>query len=273
MLAAGAISCSGDVTVQSSGSVPQPGSWDLTSNLPSGSWTQATDNPWSTLNAQGWGVATNRSGPAPSIVQDATAPDGDPNVLRQPYGGTRDGEEPQFPYFYWDASDEVFLATIVKFAPTWQQPSNSGVKWLLFEGQSGAGLVGWSGLGAGSAPQGSGRPGDILSGVPYFDWVFDASANAPYAGVAPSPRLRNEPLRQGQWHKLQVWLRRSPARVVMWVNDVKVTDTAELGQFTWTSASQRFSGIQFGATWGGGIGYPAPSGNVLFHARTAIYRR
>jgi hypothetical protein len=273
---AGGFTCSASVVIESTTTVPPPpsaGNWDLTTNRPSGTWTTVTDNPWSSLNAQGWGIATNRPGPAPSIVQDATAPDGDAFVLQQPYAGTTDGNEPKFPYLAWNASDEVFLSTIVKFAPTWVQPPRSGVKWLLFEGEGGAGLVGWAGLGAGNAPQGSGRAGEVLNGVPYWDWVFDASANAPFSGVAPSPRLRNEPLRQGQWHKLQVWIRRSPARVVMWVNDVKVTDTDELGQFTWSSASQRFSGIQFGATWGGGIGYSAPAGNILYHARTAIYRR
>jgi hypothetical protein len=264
---------------------PPSNNWDLGSNLPTGGgWTLRTDNQWTTQWGSGWDIATNRApNPAPEIITDPTGTQPATTVngvtksssliLNQIYTGTPDGYEPQFPFFYWPTTQELFFSTVCYIPATWQQPTTSGVKWLLVEGSSGAGLVGWAGLGGSTNPARVGLPGSLVAGEPYWDWVFDASANSPYTGVANLPPIRNEPLTRGQWHKLQCYIRSGdPDVVYQWVDDVLVTDSTQT-PFTFTSSTQRFDGIQFGATWGGGIGYPAPEGNVIYHARTAIWTR
>jgi hypothetical protein len=252
---------------------PLSGDWDLTSQLPSG-MTLVDDNQWTAQWGSGWDIATNRSGPAPSIGTDSSQPETSIGgssvktgsaVLVQPYGGTADGEEPQFPFRTWSASREVFASAIVKFADTWVQPTSSGIKWHLFDGTQFL----WFGLGNSST----------TSGWPRIAVTTDTGTSSPtssrYDWPVNSGQTAAATMEPGQWYKLSYLMRRgSPGdNLTIWVNDVKVLDTDDQGGVAWSSGTHTWNGVQLGATWGGGIGFTAPSGNTIYYARTAFWRR
>jgi hypothetical protein len=259
---------------------------ELASNRPGMGWTLVTDNRWTAAWGEGWGIADNRApGPAPRIEDDAVSAgrvavvpvttvdgasdEGERAILVQRYGGTEDGFEPQFPFTGWESSREVFLASVVYFPPTWVQPEVSGIKWWIpetpFDG------LGWAGLGN----DGSGEP----------RWAFSLEggrARPPWDGRVTFDRtsehgfdLDAATLTRGRWHKLQLYLASGDRdRIAMWVDDRLVWDSDRMAApLTWVEDTLTFNAIQLGATWGGGIGFPAPESNDIDYARTAIWRR
>ena len=85
----------------------------------------------------------------------------------------------------------------------------------------------------------------------------------------PSP-LSNGYMARVVWHKLQYYLNKDPGTVRMWLNDSLIVDESS---FTWAAPAGAWQSIQLGATWGGGIGYPGPAGNLIYYDRCAIWSR
>lgn len=256
---------------------PPPSSGALFENLPAG-MTLVTDNPWTgpllpappgdweTLWVDPVTGASWELGPAnvsaPVVIVDASAPEGVGTALALDYAGTADGFDPRGPFVSWAPSNEFALGMYVRFAPTWVQPTFSGIKWNLI--RDSGGIFGWFGLGP-----------EVLdvAGPPNlkFDFQFGACAS----GACPSDRrVSSTPanagsMPTGQWHKVQYYVRKDPALLRAWVNDVLVIDKSD---FSWASVSGMWR-AELGGTWGGGIGYSAPEGNVVYYGRTVVLRR
>jgi hypothetical protein len=170
-----------------------------------------------------------------------------------------DGNEPSFPYLQHTSGTEWFMSMIVFFPNSWEQPATSGIKWVL--PRDSGGFLGWFGLGNGG------------SGVPRISWTFQGGrCTAGACGVdntilCDPPSLGN--MARGQWHKLQVYARKSPERIAIWLNDVNILDHSG---FTF-SAGGGVNEVEICSTWGGGIGYTGPAGNDILFDRIAVWRR
>ena len=240
---------------------------NLQSQEPPG-FTLIHDVNWETIPFM---VADNRHpGTHPEIAEDPTAPGDNFYVVRQTYAGVPDGQEPQFLYpFFGGAHDSLYYASFVKFDDTWVQPSFSGIKWHIPVTRSGT-WIGWIGLGDSPSEPGS----------PKLGFVLDNSAT--YGGRLGYETL-DVPLTPGEWHKIQYLIENVPLqqdRIRMWVNDILVLDSNDAPP--WTEGGnpiqqsgplefiedKQMTGIQMGATWGGGIPYPGPEGNTLSYAHT-----
>jgi hypothetical protein len=242
--------------------------WDVSANRPTtGSWTLVTDNPWQDalnwfdpVTGVQWELADRNSPRVPVIEEDATAPSGDESVVRITYQGVTDGNEPSFPYIQHTSGTEWFVGMIVQFPESWTQPTGSGIKWIL--PRDSGGFLGWFGLGNGG------------SGTPRVSWTYQMGRCASGACGVDRDVLCDPPeagnLPRGQWHKLQFYVRKNPARIAIWLNDVNVLDHSG---FTWSSESAGVNEAEFCSTWGGGIGYTGPAGNDILFDRIAVWRR
>lgn len=261
------------VTVDVGGSSADP----LEENLPSG-MTVASDNPWTgpLLEAPSgewadlwidpvtdtvWEVQPI-SRAAPTIVTDATAPESLGSCLALDYEGTADGFDPRGPLVTVDPANEFAIGMYVKFASTWVQPEFSGIKWNLMRDSTG--IFGWWALGPEVQDE---------AGPPNVAWDYQfgacASGNCPVDRRVEADPKTGASLAVDTWHKVQYYIRKDPAVFRLWINDVLVI---EKNDFTWASTSGIWR-AELGGTWGGGIGYPAPAGNIVYYGRTLVLRR
>jgi hypothetical protein len=235
----------------------------LNSQLPGSGWSLADDNPHSVVAPSGWSLFTG--GPpsgqiAPVIVTDATAPDGEgSSVIQFTYEGVGDGWEPSKLYFNFSSAAEVFWATYVKWQPSWTWPSSSGFKMFIF----GSPIVGWLGTGRYTGTPYNNADAGVGRGA-YDSNGFSEAGEL----VTPIPFLN------GQWYKLQLWIKCSaPQRIVCWVNDTKIQDSADNPGGAFTVGASTLNELQFPATRGGGTPGPGLAGDLMRHARTTIWTR
>ncbi len=244
------------VTVQ--GAAPPPpvgGQWNLASNLPAG-MTLRSDTHHNTLIPSGWGGVAQRSGPAPSVVTDASDPSGDGNVMRQLWGGVGDGASPSFLYRQTNYN-HIYVATIAKISSS-MMPTNE-VKWLTWAPASG---FAWLGFYGSSGTYGSQRFG--LRGAE-TEMRFVRRSGQDYISERVGTHMN---IPTDRWVKVQIELRISPVRVRVWIDDVLVQ--TEGASFNWAGITS-FGELQMGSTWGGGNGRSAPSGASIDYGRTVIW--
>lgn len=203
------------------------------------------DTQHASLTDGGFSYLTDRHDLQLSQVTDPTDPTGDANIIRQPWGGVLDGLSPNF-QFRGVYDTHIFFSTVAR-VPSSLMPTNE-VKWIEFMDSRAT----WAGF----YPAGNGQ----------YEMRGVIRGNG---GDRVSSRVGSlMPIPTGEWMKVQIELRRSPALFRLWINDVLVQEGG--ADFVWGDANA-FGELQMGAVWGGGNGVPAPQGAVIDYARTAVW--